>query len=179
MTPLEKKEVFYYGGRRRSVKLCGRDIVIGEAALKDLPKIYGCLEGDAAELERITSEYVGNKPKGLRRLFGMFRKKERPAVSMIRELVEGVTKNDYRLVSLSALPFNEITEAEFKRLFWNAPNSEVQEAVRASLDVNGIDLKKMMAARVNQPGSLAAWMTGSSAGSPGSLNTPDGPGQKY
>lgn len=177
LTPDEKKTVFYEGGRRKRVKLRGIEIVIGELPVKDLPKLFGCIEADAAELERAYMQYVRPRSKGffLLRLFGLGKPQEKPAVSYLKNLVAGITKNDFRLVSMSALPFNEgMTDATFRTLFFEAPNSEVQDAIRAALEVNGIDLKNLQAIRGKAPVALVAGMMTSTAGSPESSNSRDG-----
>ncbi len=173
LTPDEKRTAFYEGGRRKTVKLRGQDFIIGELPVKDLPKFFGCIESDANELERAYMRYVRPRSNGwLRRLFGLGKRPEKPAVSFLKDLVQGVTKNDFRLVALCALPFNEgLTEQAFRSAFYNAPNSEIQEAIRAALEVNGIDLKKIQATRGTMPVALVAEMTTLTAGSPESSSS--------
>jgi hypothetical protein len=176
LTPDEKKTVFYEGGRRKRVKLRGTEIVIGELPVKDLPKLFGCIEADAAELERAYMQYVRPKSKGFfKSLFGLGKPQEKPAVSYLKNLVAGITKNDFRLVAMSVLPFNEgMTEASFRTMFFEAPNSEIQDAIRAALEVNGIDLKNLKAIRGAAPVALVAGMMTSTAGSLESSNSRDG-----
>lgn len=154
LTPEEKRDVFYCGGRRAVVRLAGRDIVLGELAHKDRYKIFECFERDIASLQKSYKEYVlAVKPSIFKVIAAFFRtlfgieKKIKPAVSVMKKFVEGLTENDVILIQVCAEGRNEMTSKQIREIVMSSPPSEVQVAIQKALELNGIDTKKFLAAR--------------------------------
>jgi hypothetical protein len=191
LTPEQKRTVFYEGGLKETVMLAGRKVVLGELTLRDRHKIFDCMEGDLAQVEKVWREYVGKEKPGiarkvLRGLVTVFRKevlgldyKRKHAITTMKEYVEGLTANDIKLIQVCAEGRNEMSPEQIKDLVMDSPYSEAQGAVQKALEINGIDTKKLQAARLTAILSEAASTTmTSTAGSAELSNTQDGQGKR-
>lgn len=172
LTPEQRREVFYTGGLKAVVEVAGQKLVLGELALKDRGKIFQCFEDDINDMQKTVREYTKSQSPGLLgALFSFFKtllgipKKEKPAISIFKQFIEGLTANDVKLIMLCAEGRNNMKPAEIRSLIMNAPASEVQEAIKQALEINGIDTKKLMAERERViPSSSARRTTTSTVG---------------
>jgi len=173
LTPEQKRTVFYEGGLRETVTLAGHTLVLGELALRDKYKIFECMEGDLAQVERTWHEYIGSRARGVigwlvrtfRDVIGL-EEKRAYAIGAMKRYIDGLTDNDVRLIQICAAGRNQATPEQVKEIVLSAPTSEVQPAIQKALEINGIDLKKFMAAQPpTTPADAARKTMTSTAGS--------------
>jgi hypothetical protein len=154
-TSEQKRAIFYTGGLSQAVTLSGRKVTLGELSMRDRYKIFECMEGDLIETEKAWVSYIGVVPRGLigfvkqimHKVIGLPEKRNF-AISTMKKYIEGLTENDIRLIQLCAAGRNGKDGAfEIRDIVMSSPSSEVQEAIRVALELNGIDTKKYLAAR--------------------------------
>jgi len=177
VTPAQKRDVTYLGGLSEKVTLAGLDIELGELALKHRPEMFRLMERDLNLTQSAWRKWVGLDRAAsipligglIRSAFGLNAKKD-TAVAMMSRLVKGLTDSDVELILLCSVPFNpHLTPKQIRDAIMESPNSAVQDAIRKILDMNGVDIKKLTAAReMPIPAPAAQGTTTGSAGSPAS-----------
>lgn len=171
LTPEQKSEILYRGGLSAKVVLAGHEITLGELASRDRYKIFECFERDIAAAQKSYRDYVRSDSPGIfRALMSLVRSvlgirdPGSSAVSIVRKYVEDLTDSDVDLIQMCAYGRNKIPYLQIRKLVLDAPPSEVQAAVKKALEINGIDVKKFMAAREIAIPPTAASTTTSTAG---------------
>lgn len=178
MTPAQKRTVVYHGGLREKVTLAGLEIVLGELALRDRPAMFALMERDLKLTQKAWRSWIGLDRAASIPLIGPLvrsafniQERKNSAISTMSGLVKGLTESDVELILLCSVPFNpHLTSRQIKDAVLDSANTEVQEVIRKILDMNGIDLKKLTAARENPIPTRAAspQTTTGNAGSPAS-----------
>lgn len=174
MTPAQKRDVLYLGGLREKVTLAGLELELGELALKDRPAMFRLMERDLKLTQSAWRKWVGLDRAAsipligglIRSAFGLNAKKD-TAIATMSNLVKGLTQSDVELILLCSVPFNpHLSPKQIRDAVMDSPNSVVQDIIRKVLDMNGVDIKKLTAARETPiPAQAAPGTTTGSAGS--------------